>query len=121
MTIGDRIRMKREELHMSQEDLALKLGYKSRSSVNKIEREASGLPQSKIVAIAKALNTTPEYLLGWDVPHIENGHTIPDKTVFDIEDPQLRRLMIYYKLLSTRDKDTVEALMRTLAERKDND
>lgn len=64
--IGDRIKERREYLKMSQDDLAKKLGYKSRSSINKIERDASGLPQSKIVAIANALNTTPAYIMGWD-------------------------------------------------------
>lgn len=66
MKIGDRIRMRREQLKMSQEELAFKLGYKSRSSINKIENDASGLPQSKIVSIAKALETTPAYLMGWE-------------------------------------------------------
>lgn len=66
MKIGDRIKNRREELDMSQEDLALKLGYKSRSSINKIEKDASGLPQSKIVDIAKALHTTPAYIMGWE-------------------------------------------------------
>lgn len=66
MTIGERIRRRREELELSQEELAQRLGYKSRSSINKIEREASGLPQPKIAAIAAALNTTPSYIMGWE-------------------------------------------------------
>jgi repressor LexA len=66
MDIGKRIKQKREELGWSQEELANKVGYKSRSSINKIEIDGRGLPQSKIVAFAKALNTTPAYLMGWD-------------------------------------------------------
>ena len=34
MTIGERIKFRREELGMSQEELAHKIGYKSRSAVN---------------------------------------------------------------------------------------
>ena len=66
MNIGERIKHRRMELGMSQDELAQKLGYKSRSSINKIEHEASGLPQPKIMAIAMALDTTPGYIMGWD-------------------------------------------------------
>lgn len=65
MEIGARIKSRREELRMSQEELAKKVGYKSRSSVNKIETDGRGLPQNKIVMFAKALQTTPAYLMGW--------------------------------------------------------
>ena len=65
MKIGERIRYRREELEMSQDELARRLGYKSRSSINKIENDASGLPQTKVVAIASALHTTPAYIMGW--------------------------------------------------------
>lgn len=71
MDIGDRIKKRREELGMSQEELAKKVGYKSRSSVNKIEIDGRGLPQNKIVIFAKALETTPAYLMGWNDETIE--------------------------------------------------
>ena len=66
MEIGERIKKRREELGMSQEELAQKAGYKSRSSINKIEIDGRGLPQSKIVNIANALDTTPAYIMGWE-------------------------------------------------------
>ena len=66
MTIGERIKTRREELDISQEELAKRLGYKSRSSINKIELGANNLTQSKIKAIADALDTTPAYIMGWD-------------------------------------------------------
>lgn len=66
MTIGDRIKSRREQLHMSQEELAVKIGYKSRSSVNKIELNQYNLKQSKIKLIADALETTPAYIMGWE-------------------------------------------------------
>ena len=61
-----RIRQRRELLGMSQDELSRKLGYKSRSSINKIEKGENDIPQSKIVAFAEALDTTPEYLMGWN-------------------------------------------------------
>lgn len=66
MKIGDRIKYRREQLGMSQDELARRLGYKSRSSINKIEKDASGLPQTKIAAIANVLETTPAYIMGWE-------------------------------------------------------
>lgn len=62
---GKRIKDKRVELNMTQEELAKRAGYTSRSSINKIELGLVDLPQSKIVAIANALGVTPTYLLGW--------------------------------------------------------
>lgn len=66
MSIGKRIKNRREALGMSQEELATKLGYKSRSSINKIELEINDVTQSKIAQIAKALRTTPAYIMGWE-------------------------------------------------------
>ena len=64
MTIGERIRQRRELLGMSQEELSHKLGYKSRSSVNKIELGLQQLGPSRIKDIATALDTTPYYIMG---------------------------------------------------------
>ena len=66
MTLGDRIRLRREELRMSQEELATRLGYKSRSTIAKIESGENDLTQSKIVAFAEALSTTARWLLDYD-------------------------------------------------------
>lgn len=62
--IGDRIRERREALGISQADLAKMVGYKSRSSINKIENSTNGIPSSKISLFSKALNTTVSYLVG---------------------------------------------------------
>ena len=67
-TIGSRIRNRREELGLSQDELGKRIGYKSRSSINKIELDQRNLTQSKIKAIADALETTPAYIMGWDEP-----------------------------------------------------
>lgn len=64
MNIGERIRKRREELGLTQEELAKKLGYKSRSSVNKVEtaREPSN---KKVRQYAEILECSPAYLMGW--------------------------------------------------------
>ena len=71
--LGRQIRRLREQLGMSQEELAKKLGYKSKSSINKVETGSQGLTQSKIMRFAEALQTTPGELLDWasdDTPDV---------------------------------------------------
>ena len=64
-TLGDRVKKERIRLGMTQEELAKKAGYSSRTSINKIE---NGRPASlKVVhKLAKALNVSEWYLLGSD-------------------------------------------------------
>lgn len=50
---------------MTQEELAFKLGYKSRSSVNKVEL-ASDLTIKTIKLYADALGLDAAYLMGWE-------------------------------------------------------
>ena len=64
--IYQRIRARREALGLSQEALAHRMGYKSKSSINKIEMGINDIPQSKIAAFASALETTTAYLMGVD-------------------------------------------------------
>lgn len=66
LSIGTRIKELRLLKKMTQEDLALRAGYTSRSSINKIEKGLVDLPRSKIIDIAEALGTTPAYLMGWE-------------------------------------------------------
>ena len=51
---------------MTQTDLALKMGYADKSMIAKIEKGNVDLPQSKILAFANVLETTPGELMGWD-------------------------------------------------------
>ena len=64
--MGDRIRKARLEKGLSQAELAELLGYKSRSSINKIEVEGRDIPRSSIVKFAQVLGVTPSYLMGWE-------------------------------------------------------
>lgn len=64
--IGSKIRQRREELGLTQEELATRLGYKSKSTINKIELGINDITQSKIIAFAEALDTTPGVLMEWE-------------------------------------------------------
>lgn len=65
MILYKNIKKKRLELGMSQEQLAKKVGYSSRSMIAKIEAGDIDLHQSKIEEIAIALGTTSAELMGW--------------------------------------------------------
>ncbi len=94
MTIGSRIRKRREELHITQEELATKIGYKSRSSINKIEMNVQQLKQSKVLALAMALDTTVDYIMGWesDPDYVDNSDSRPDSLSYNDVIPIAKRI-----------------------------
>lgn len=65
MNLGEKVKKRRLELNLTQEELAKKMGYSSRVSINKIEL---GRPVSqKIIArLAETLDVSIPYLMGWD-------------------------------------------------------
>ncbi len=66
LEIGNRIKQLRIERNMSQDELARKCGYTSRSTINKIELGINDVPQSKIKSIAEALNVSVGEILCWN-------------------------------------------------------
>ena len=66
MTVGEKIREARLKKGYTQAELAQLLGYKSRSSINKIEVEGRDIPRSSIIKFAKVLDVSPAYLMGWE-------------------------------------------------------
>lgn len=76
MTIGKRIKDLRTSLDMTQDELAKLTGYKSRSSIQKIESGERDITQSTIAAFAKALKVTPSVIMGWEENNENN--TAPD-------------------------------------------
>lgn len=63
--IGKRIKSRRLELRLSQDEVAQKLKYNGRSSISKIERGERSIPLSKVEEFARVLDTTTAFLMGW--------------------------------------------------------
>lgn len=106
-TLYKNIKAAREALGLSQEQLAKKIGYTDRSSIAKIESGKVDLPQSKIVALAKALQTTTLALMGE-----ETALSQPDELIAfygEVKDK-----------LDDDDKEDLIAFMRIKAQLKDN-
>ena len=66
MILGKNIKYYRKLKRLTQEQLAERLGYKSRSSINKIELGINDITQTKVIEFAEVLRVTPAYLMGWD-------------------------------------------------------
>lgn len=66
MTIGEKVKQAREAKNMTQEELARALGYKSRTSINKIETGERDVPRRQIRKIAQILGVPAISLLGLD-------------------------------------------------------
>lgn len=105
--IGKRIKKRREELKMTQEELAVKLNYKSKTTIAKIENGTNDIVQSKVVEFAKALDTTPAYLMGWSE---EKEVLTSAKATFynvSVDNENEAKLILNYRDLSTPNKKKV--------------
>lgn len=66
MKIGERIRQRRKEIGLSVDELAEILG-KNRATVYRYESNEIEKPLTTVLEpLAKALKTTPAYLMGWE-------------------------------------------------------
>ena len=84
MNIGERIKQRREELGVSVDELAKRLG-KHRATIYRYEsNEIANLPTSVLEPLAIALDTTPAALMGWkDDSQTENILNIDN--IFPVE------------------------------------
>lgn len=73
MSIGQRIKTIRQQQGMSIDDLAVRLG-KNRTTIYRYENgDIENLPLGILDSLASALNTTPAYLMGWEVTEHNNS------------------------------------------------
>jgi len=68
MTIADRIRNIRNELQLSQAELAKRAGYSDKTRISKIENSGNDISMKQVKRIASALGVPMESLMGWSVP-----------------------------------------------------
>ena len=68
MSVGTNIRQRRYELRLSQQELADAMGYKTRSTIAKIESGENDVSQKKLKKFAEVLNTTVEALISGNAP-----------------------------------------------------
>ena len=105
MTIGERIKQRRKELGMSADKLGAILG-KDRSTIFRYEKgDIENLPIDILQPIAKALMTTPQYLMGWS----EDKKITPSGEA-KLSDGEKMWMELYHRL----SKETREMLITSL-------
>lgn len=77
MDIAHNIKRRRMELNLSQQELAQAVGYRSRSTIAKIEGGEIDPPLSKLMSFSVALDTTVEALLTGSRPAWEESASVP--------------------------------------------
>ncbi len=75
MSLGANIKKRRYELNLSQQELADLMGYKTRSTIAKIESGENDVTQSKLMRFAEVLDTTVEELITGNKPFVYTENT----------------------------------------------
>ena len=76
MNIGERLRKKRKEKHLTLEQIGSFIGV-SKQTVQRYESgQIENIPLSRLSELAKVLGTTPGYLMGWESEDIDNYDSI---------------------------------------------
>ena len=97
MRIGERIKQRRLELGYTADALA-KLLKKNRATIYRYENgDIENMPIDVLEPLAKALNTTPAYLMGWQEPHQPNESIISDQTEGYYVDPEAAEFAEYLR------------------------
>lgn len=102
MTVSKRIRKRRKELGLSAEDVARLIGV-SPSTVYRYESsEIENMGIDKLEPIAKALQTTSAYLMGWAespiIPRDEFQQKL-DELSHDMTEEEKRQLLLAARLI----------------------
>lgn len=115
MNVGKKIKERRQELGLTQQELSERLGYKSRSSVNKIELSRD-IPLKKIEKFADALETTVPLLMGWNInEEIERKADRDAKLIFYNE--ELKNYFIKFAELNDKNKKIIMMMIDLLSEK----
>ena len=123
--LGQRLKLAREQAGLSQEELARRLGYKSKSSITKIEKGIQGMTLSAIKDFAQELGLDPSTLVKWQDLDFEDDRArrfAGSKTAPPSESPALQKLLALAKKAPTRDVNMAIAVLKALrSARKEDD
>ena len=113
MTVGERIRQRRLELGLTQDELAKLMGYNGRSGVCAAETKGDNITTTKVEKYAKALGVSSRYLMGYEEDIAINPEDSNSKTI--------KRAMELYKMYASADPEVqsaIELLLKTAQRKK---
>ena len=82
MTTGERIKQSRKQLGLSAEKLAAKININPATVYRWEKGDIEKVPAAMLEPLANALQTTPEYLMGWETPENKDDITDQDLAAF---------------------------------------
>ena len=115
MDLAEKVKRRRNELGLSQEELARRMGYNSRTSINKIE---NGRPcsQTIIARLADALGVGVAYLMGWEEAIKTDPAGTAEKHVEILMDEDFVEMFEEFKRLDAKKRKIVRDLVHSLAD-----
>lgn len=110
--IGTRIMERRQQLGWTQEDLAFRMGYKTKSAINKIELGINDISQSKVVKFAEVLGVSIAYLMDWEEVQEKNDTAVGIVKRLGSDKDFCEAVKLLYKLDSDQLKG-VQVMLKT--------
>lgn len=92
--IGKRIKEKREELGLTQLELAHKMGYKSRAAICKVEKGEDNITSDRVTRFANALGCTEAYIMGWKEKDDDTTRNTEFIELFQNADPVVQESVV---------------------------
>ena len=118
MTIGEKIKARRNELKLSQRDLSEKMNYSNHSTIARIEAGKVDIPQSRIVQFADVLGVSVAYLMGWEENIKKDPVGMAERHIEIIMDEDISDIFDDFKKLDPPQKKIVKDLVHSLAATK---
>mgnify|MGYP003311818904 CR=1 FL=1 len=118
--IGKKIKHYRELANLSQHELAMKAGYKSKASICKIEAGLARVPAYKLIDIANVLGVSVPEFLGRELPEYDY-HATNSPAVVCVEDEEnsgdrLQHILLILAQMNDKQIAKAENILSTIFE-----
>lgn len=116
LKLYENIRMYRKQAHLTQDELARRVGYTDRSSIAKIEKGLVDLSQTKIKQFADIFGVSASTLMGGENSIESNPVEMAERHFEMIMDEDLNDIFDYLKPMDANKRKIAKGLIRSLAE-----